>query len=104
MKDIKLDLSSVKDVGAKFGKNLSWLFFAAFLLVVVFEIFEIKNSVDIALNVNQAPIAVQTQKGVRINFDAYNQALSRIQEAQNFTPSATTTPDPFSVPPPAGPQ
>jgi hypothetical protein len=102
MKKISLNFISLKDSAAKLAKNLSWLFFAIFLLLLVFEVFEIKNSADIILNVNQPPAAVNPEKGVRIDFKAYDQIVSRIQNAQNFAPSAGVTKNPFGVPTPPG--
>jgi hypothetical protein len=103
MKAINLNLNSIKDFSAKFVKNLSWMFFAAFLILLVFEGFEIKGSLDVALNTNQVPLPPSTEKQVRINFSAYETALQRIQSTQNFAPSGGISQDPFSVPPPTGP-
>jgi hypothetical protein len=102
MKNVNIDFNTIKTFFGKQAKNLTWTFFVIFLILVVFEIFEVKNSVDIALNVNQAPPLVTAEKGVRINFSQYETVVQRIEAAPNFVPDAPITQDPFSVPAPPG--
>jgi len=96
-----INFSGIKDILAKFFKNLSWLFFAFFLLLLVFEVLEIKTSVGIILNINQEPTLQTKEKGVRINFDAYNQVVNRIEAATNFQPSGGVIRNPFADSAPA---
>jgi hypothetical protein len=97
IKNVEINLVTIKDFFAKFSKNLTWVFFAMFLLLVVFEIFVIKNSVNIALNLNEVT-PTRTEKGVRINFDGYKTAVDRIKATKDFYPSGGIRNDPFSVP------
>lgn len=108
-------VSKIKLSTGIFGKvfrNLSWLFFAAFLVLLVLEGWEINNSVSLVMQVNQTPDiggAVGGNSANRIKFDAYNMALQRIQLGQTFVASTTQISDPFSVsgtvaPPPAAAQ
>lgn len=101
MKDIKFNFD-LKTLGRKMTKSASWLFFAALLLLLVFEVLEVKTSVDIALSAGQTQLVPSSQKGVRIDFAGYQTIINRIQAAQNFTASTTIAQDPFSVPVPAG--
>ena len=71
------------------------LFFAAFLVLVLFEIFEINTSLRIILDVNQEPEALKNARGVRINFDNYNQVVGRIEQADTFEPANNIGKNPF---------
>jgi hypothetical protein len=80
------------------AKNLSWLFFAAFLLLLVLEAFEVNHSVQIILSANHNPPETVQQQGVRIDFTDYNSILQRIEQAPNFTPTASSSmPNPFGT-------
>ena len=94
-KNINLNLDGVKNFLGSLIKNLRWLFFAAFLLMLVLEIFEVKNSFSVVSNINQAPLVAGHEKQVRINFDAYNQVVNRIQQAATFQPTGGVTKNPF---------
>ena len=85
----------IKSLANKVFKNSSWLFFAGFLVLVLFEIFEINTSVQIILNFNREVPPVNKEKGVRINFDNYNQALLKIQRADTFEPTGGVSRNPF---------
>jgi len=91
-----LNLNGIKDFFAKSMKNLSWLFLAILFILLVFEFFEIQNSINIIVNINQEPVAVNTPKGVRINFDTYGEVVKRIQDAVAFVPTGGVTKDPFN--------
>ncbi len=95
-KNINLNLVSVKNFFGSLVKNLRWLFFAVFLLIVVLEIFQVRNSFSVVSDINQAPV-IGHEKQVKINFDAYNQAVSRIQQADNFQPTGGITNNPFAT-------
>ena len=96
-------LPNIKSLGVngliiRLTKNLSWLFFGAFLLLLVLEAFEVKQSVQIILNANQVSAPVVQEPNVRVDFTDYNTILQRIQQAPNFTPSASSSmPDPFGT-------
>jgi len=97
-KNINLNFGDLKNLPAVLIKNLRWVFFAVFLLMLVLEAFQIKDSVSLIFNVNQAPPVAVSEKGVRINFDAYSQAVSRIQQAATFQPTGGITNNPFAEP------
>jgi len=82
---------SLKDLFNGLIKNLSWLFLAAFLILLVMETFEVKQSVQIILSVNSQPQVLNQQHGVRIDFVGYNKVLSRMQNAQNFVPDVNSS-------------
>ena len=96
MKTINLDLKQFKNLSGQLAKNLRWVFFAVFLLMLVLEVVQIKNSVSIVSNVNQTPVALGSEPGVRINFDNYNKAADRIQQAATFQPTGGITNNPFN--------
>lgn len=94
------DLKNIKlnDLFSGLAKNLSLVFFAAFLLIVLLEIFEVNTSLQIILSANKAPAAAPVAKGIRVDFTDYNKIVQRIQQAANFTPSASSSmPDPFGT-------
>jgi hypothetical protein len=98
MANLKLNLNiDIKSLQSRFVKNLSWLFFAGFLVLLIMECFEINQSVQIILNSNQQPAPASQEQGVRINFDAYNKAVSKIQAGQNFVPSGGVASSPFGT-------
>jgi hypothetical protein len=96
MKTINLNLAEFKNLSGQLAKNLRGVFFAVFLLMLVLEVLQIKNSVFIVSNVNQAPVASGSEPGVRINFDNYNKAVARIQQAATFQPTGGITNNPFN--------
>lgn len=102
-KNISISLGGLKNFSGKAVKNLSWLFFAVFLGLLVLEIFEIQNSTAIIFGVNQAPPVAGVEKGIRINFDNYNAVVGRINQASAFTPSGGISKNPFAVQSVAGP-
>jgi len=85
-----------KNLGQKLAKNLGWLFFAGFLLLVLFEAFEINASVQIILQSNEVPPAPIVSKGVRINFENYNAVVERIEHGDSFIPTGGINRDPFN--------
>ena len=93
-----LNSATLKIFFGKFLKNLSWMFFAAFLVLLVFEFFEVKSLVKLVLSVSQPPAPFSSQKGVRINFENYNQVVGRIQQADSFVPTGGITKNPFKEP------
>ena len=99
MNKIDLNLNSVKALAGKVTQNLSWLFFLAFLLVLLLEIFVVKTSIQLALKAGQAPQPViANSKKLRINFENYNAVADRIKQAANFKPSGGLTKNPFQIP------
>ncbi len=58
MKNIEINFKSIGGL----LKNLSWLFFAIFLVLLVFEVMEIQNSVSLVVLVNQEPAARRRKK------------------------------------------
>lgn len=69
------------------------------LAVVLFallcmELLVVKNSISLISQLNSQP-AVPTSSGVRINFDAYNQAVQRITQGKTYQPDAQPAANPF---------
>lgn len=100
MASAKNSLIAIKDFFSKFGKNLTWIFFSVFLLLIVFEILAIRHSVDILTSLNEVKEPVRLEKGVRIDFAGYEAAIKRIKSSANFTPTRTLQADPFTTPTP----
>lgn len=96
-KNISNNFGGIKNFAGKVAKNLGWVFFAFFLLLLVFEFLEVENSFSIILNVNQPPPVAGLEKGVRINFDNYDKATQRIQQAATFQPTGGITKNPFEA-------
>jgi hypothetical protein len=96
--NININLNSVKDFLTKLSKNLAWIFFGVFLLLVLFEIFEINSSVQIFINFNKnsTPPPVK-DKSVRINFENYDAVVKRLENGNNFTPTGGVTKNPFTT-------
>ncbi len=96
-KNITLNFGDLKNFSGKLIQNLRWVFFAVFLLILALEAFQVKNSFSVALNINQEVPVVGSVREVRINFDNYNQAINRIQQAANYVPTGGVTKNPFAV-------
>ena len=65
--------------------------------MLVLEAFQVKNSYSVISNINQAPPVIGAEKEVRINFDNYNKAVQRIQQAATFQPTGGVTNNPFAT-------
>jgi hypothetical protein len=96
-KNITLNIGNFKNLFGNLIKNLRWVFFAGFLIILALEVFQIKNSFSVALNINQEVPVGGSVREVRINFDNYNQAINRIQQAANYVPTGGVTKNPFAV-------
>jgi hypothetical protein len=94
-KNINLKLSGIKISAAGVAKSLGWVFLGAFLILVVLEGFEINRSVQLIYAAGEEPPLVSQEKGVRINFDNYNDVVNRIEQAPNFVPTGGIYTDPF---------
>lgn len=95
----KIEISDVKAIFTNLSKNLGWLFLGLFFILIIFEIIELKQSVQIVLNSNKEPVVVNKQQGVRINFKNYDDVIFRIELAQSFKPSSDAVINPFSITP-----
>ena len=96
MADLKnIKLSSLKLPVSSLTKNLGWVFFGVFVLLAVLEAFEINSSVQIILESGQEPPLITAEKGVRINFENYNDIVTRINKAPDFEPTGGITNNPF---------
>lgn len=86
----------------KITNNLGLVFLLMLVTLLILEGLTIQNSVHMILNSNPQVQQV-TAKGVRINFDVYNQVTARIDEAAVFQPSRAQLNNPFTpftAPPP----
>ena len=92
---INISMIQLKNFAGKLGRNLSWLFFVVFLLILVAEIFEIQTSIKIIMDFRKEPQVAIKDQGVRIDFTKYDQVVSRIKNAQNFEPSNSVNTNPF---------
>ena len=90
---------NISNLLGRLAKNLSLLFFALFLFIVLLEIFEVNKSLQIILSANKMPETQVAHQGIRVDFTDYDTILQRIQQAENFTPNASssTMPDPFGT-------
>lgn len=86
-KNISIKLSDLKAYLSAASKNLGWVFFIVFIILLVFEGLEVKTSLGIVSNLNQQPPIASSQRGVKINFETYQQIVKRLQSAQNFQPT-----------------
>lgn len=96
-KSVNLKNLDVKTLLKNVGKNLAWIFFGAFVVLVILELIEINHSAQIVVSSGKEPAVIIQPKGVRINFNDYDSDVQRIQNAQFFTPSSTPIKDPFST-------
>ncbi|MBI5530054.1 MAG: hypothetical protein HY918_00960 [Candidatus Doudnabacteria bacterium] len=92
---ININIIAFKNFTNKLGRNLSWLFFVVFLLIIAAEIFEIQTSVKIIMDFRSEPQVAIKDQGVRIDFTKYDLVVNRIKNAQNFEPSNSVTVNPF---------
>jgi len=94
-KSPQIKLSVLKLPASNLTKNLAAIFFAGLILLLILEAFELNNSVRLILGSGQEPPLVTQEKGVRINFDNYNEVVKRIEQAPDFQPMGGITKDPF---------
>ena len=92
-----IGIIAIKNNFSKLGKNFSWLFYLIFVVLVVFEIIEIKQSVEIVLASRQEPEVVIKDKGVRINFESYNVVVKKIEGGQSYEPPQDYVRNPFQT-------
>lgn len=85
-----------KNLAGKFAKNLNLLFFAVFLILLVFEILQINTSLQMILKFRREPQTLASkEKGVRINFEDYYQVVDRVERAKTFQPTRIIVKNPF---------
>lgn len=96
-KNINLNLGNIVAFLSGLIKNLRWLFLAVFIIMLVMEAFQVKNSFSVISNINQVSPVVGIEKDVRINFSNYNLAVEKIQQAAAFQPTGGITKNPFIV-------
>lgn len=97
-KKLNLNLSLGKSAFSKLLKNLSWMFFLLFVVLLVLEGMEVQKSVALISELSQEPQAALPKHSSldRIDFDTYNKNLQKEQNAQNFVPSGDIPYDPFN--------
>ncbi len=76
-------------------KQLSLVFVAMLLAVIFFCGFSIKRSVDLVLNVPEAPVG--KKPGVRVDFQGYDAVIDRMEKVKKFTPNIKIERNPFGV-------
>ncbi len=103
-KDITINLVGLKNFFGKMTKNLTWLFFAIFLILLVLEGFKIQNSTAIISGINEAPPLTVVERGIRFNFDNYKLALEKATQDANFVPTLDIQKNPFAQQVVAGPE
>ena len=87
----------IKDVAAKLGQNMAWVFTACLILLILLEALQIKKSVDFVLTVNTPAPAAPVQKGLRVDFDGYNKVVEMKKDSQTFYPTSTPQTSPFGL-------
>ncbi|MDR3642665.1 MAG: hypothetical protein P4L74_03505 [Candidatus Doudnabacteria bacterium] len=107
-KNLNINISFSKQSFGALFKNLIWIFFCVFLCLLAFEGLEIRNSVGLILQLNEAPQqALPARNSVdRIDFGTYDKNLTRVQNAQSFVSPGGINYDPFNdigTPPAGGP-
>ena len=91
--NIKINFSSI---GWKIKNNLGIIYLIVIIALLTGEAFVIQRSVHLILSLNTPASQPVTSKGVRINFQAYDAAVNRINSATTFTPSGEHLPNPFT--------
>ncbi len=102
-KSIDLSSSNLKYYYGKLIKNFGWVFLVVLLIIIFFEFFEISVSAQIVLNLNQSMPPVGQNKSERVNFEAYDQIIKRIDSAKNFNATSGVVSNPFDISAPAAP-
>lgn len=93
----KLDLKSLS------GKNkivfrFEWAAYVLLALVVILNVYVLQSGVRILLETRTNEVGARQIASFRVNFEGYNQALKRIQDADYFVPKNVITTNPFSKP------
>src|SRR5437868_6822334 len=92
MNKIKFQILSLL---GKLRGSISIFFSAALVLLIIFEILVLKRAITTVLNIARANPTVQASQLVRINFNAYDKIVKRIQDAPSYVPDQSLYSDPF---------
>lgn len=76
-------------------KNLAIVFYLGLLVLVGFEVWTVKTSVDQAMASLQVQPPSRTVQRVRINFTDYDAGVKKIQNGLNFSPNLHPAQNPF---------
>lgn len=69
------------------------------MVVLVLDVLTLKRSYTILSQAKTNDLGITTSKSVRIDFDAYNKVIDRIQKSESYTPDPVTVSNPFLSPP-----
>ncbi len=76
-------------------KQIGIIFWIILFIILAFEFFVVKHSVDIVIQASKQSDTATKNQGVRIDFQSYNFVVDEIQKAQVFKTSPRVTQNPF---------
>jgi hypothetical protein len=85
----------LKNAIGKFKAKPSLVFFSVLVLVILFEVFILYGALRQAFNSRKAPEDLVPTRGVRLNFEGYEQAKKRIETGKEYSPGLPIIGNPF---------
>lgn len=79
------------------GKTLGAILGAFVAIIVVFEVFIIKQSLDLVTDAKTRVPEVKNTPVARVNFGIYDQAVKKINPEGEIVPTPDTTKNPFQT-------
>lgn len=94
---MKVKSISFGSIGVMAKENINPLFLVMLMCLIVAEVFVINHSLQTVLRF-QAQGQVQVKsKGVKINFTAYDEVITKVDEADTYQPVVRQLRNPFGV-------
>lgn len=93
--DVNINVKAFKHLFQGGRTSVLWL---ALGLVVLLEIFVIKRSVGLVLDLQSVPGPLLPNRSVRLDFSKYNDVVKRIDQGSAGLPLPSIVNDPFKAP------
>ena len=94
MKNINFSLD-FQSLGAKFRSNSTLIFYLVFILILLFELWVLYPAGRQILASQGAPQGIVPSKGVRLDFEEYEQSINRIENGKDYSPEPPIFQNPF---------
>ena len=91
----KIDIKNIFKNIDVLKKNVGLVFWAILFIVIILEIFVIKDSILKVVESNSEQVSPKKEKGVRVNFEDYDKVINRIDAAVDFEVTEPVANDPF---------
>ncbi len=93
----KIELKNLLKKLEIFKKNIGLVFWLILLFLIIFELFAVKTSISQIVASYEEPEIVSKEKGVRIDFESYNQVVGKIERGKDFEVENRAAENPFGL-------